>query len=75
MQNMRGEFAYTEAIYAVKNNIAQSFPAYLEEGALKYKFIFSEVNPEAGSIQIKAYEHIDNEKTFHCNESNYFPIH
>ncbi len=73
MQNMRGEFAYTEAIYAVKNNIAQSFPAYLEEGALKYKFIFSEVNPEAGSIQIKAYEHIDNEKPFIVMKAIIFP--
>ena len=73
MQNMLGEFSYADAIYAVKNNIAQSFPAYLEDGDLKYKFIFSEVNPEAGSIKIKAYEHVDNEKPFIVMKAIIFP--
>ena len=56
-----------------KNNIAQSFPAFLEDGDLKYKFIFSEVNAEAGSIKIKAYEHIDNEKPFIIMKAIIFP--
>ena len=73
MQNMLGEFSYTDAIYAVKNDIAQSFPAFLEDGDLKYKFIFSEVNAEAGSIKIKAYEHIDNEKPFIIMKAIIFP--
>jgi len=73
MQNMQGEISKTDAIYAVKNNIAQSFPGFLEDGDLKYKFLFSEVNPEAGSIQIKAYEHIDNEKPFIVMKAIIFP--
>jgi cytochrome c-type biogenesis protein CcmF len=73
MQNMQGGISTTDAIYAVKNNIAQSFPGYLEDGDLKYKFLFSEVNPEAGSIQIKAYEHIDNEKPFIVMKAIVFP--
>ena len=73
MQNMLGEFSYADAIYAVKNNIAQSFPAFIEDGYLKYKFIFSEVNAEAGSIKIKAYEHIDNEKPFIIMKAIIFP--
>lgn len=73
MQNMLGEYSNTETIYAVKNNVAQSFAGYLEDGPLKYKFIFSEVNPEAGSIQIKAYEHIDNEKPFIVMKAIIFP--
>ena len=73
MQNMLGEFSYADAIYAVKNNIAQSFPVFLEDGDLKYKFIFSEVNAEAGSIKIKAYEHIDNEKPFIIMKAIIFP--
>ena len=73
MQNMLGEFSYADAIYAVKNNIAQSFPAFLEDGDLKYKFMFSEVNAEAGSIKIKAYEHIDNEKPFIIMKAIIFP--
>ena len=73
MQNMKGQISTTDAIYAVKNNIAQSFPGYLEDGDLKYKFLFSEVNPEAGSIQIKAYEHVDNEKPFIIMKAIIFP--
>ena len=73
MQNMQGEFSKTETIYAVKNNVAQSFAGYLEDGPLKYKFVFSEVNPEAGSIQIKAYEHLDNEKPFIVMKAIIFP--
>jgi len=73
MQNMQGEYSKTDAIYAVKNNIAQSFPAYLEDGDFKYKFLFSDVNAEAGSIQIKAYEHIDNEKPFIVMKAIIFP--
>ena len=33
MQNMLGEFSFADAIYAV-HNIAQSFPAFLEDGDL-----------------------------------------
>lgn len=73
MQNMQGEFTYGDAIYAVKNNLAQSFPLFIEDQGLKYKFLFSEVNPEAGSIQIKAYEHIDNEKPFIVMKAIIFP--
>lgn len=73
MQNMQGEFSTTQSIYAVKNNMAQSFPGFMEDGDLKYKFLFDEVNPEAGSIQIKAYEHIDNEKPFIVMKAIIFP--
>ena len=73
MQNMQGEYSTTQSIYAVKNNMAQSFPGFLEDGDLKYKFLFDEVNPEAGSIQIKAYEHIDNEKPFIVMKAIIFP--
>jgi len=73
MQNMQGEFSTTQSIYAVKNNMAQSFPGFIDDGGLKYKFIFEEVNPEAGSIQIKAYEHIDNEKPFIVMKAIIFP--
>ena len=73
MQNMQGKFTSGQAIYAVKNNIAQSFPAFLNDGELKYKFLFSEVNPDAGSIQIKAYEHIDNDKPFIVMKAIIFP--
>ena len=70
---MQGKFTSGQAIYAVKNNIAQSFPAFLNDGELKYKFLFSEVNPDAGSIQIKAYEHIDNDKPFIVMKAIIFP--
>ncbi len=73
MQNMQGEISTTDAIYIVRNNIAQSVPGLLEDGELKYKFLFSEVNPEAGSIQIKAYEHIENEKPFIVMKAIIFP--
>lgn len=73
MQNMQGDFTSGEAIYAVKNNVAQSFPAFLNDGDLKYKFLFSEVNPDAGSIQIKAYEHIENDKPFIVMKAIIFP--
>ena len=35
--------------------------------------MFDQVNPEAGSIQIKAYEHIDNEKPFIVMKAIIFP--
>ena len=73
MQNMQGKFSSTQSIYAVKNNMAQSFPGFMEDGDLRYKFLFDEVNPEAGSIQIKAYEHIDNEKPFIVMKAIIFP--
>tara|TARA_B110000196_G_C21010655_1_gene597716 strand:- start:518 stop:1027 length:510 start_codon:yes stop_codon:yes gene_type:complete len=73
MQNMQGEFSSTQSIYAVKNNMAQTFPGFMEDGDLRYKFLFDEVNPEAGSIQIKAYEHIDNEKPFIVMKAIIFP--
>lgn len=73
MQNMMGEINYTESIYAVKNNIAQSFPGYLDDNDLKYKFLFSQVNPENGSIQLKAYKHVDNEKPFIVMKAIIFP--
>ena len=73
MQNMQGEFSSTQSIYAVKNNTAQSFPGFITDGDLKYKFLFDEVNAEAGSIQIKAYEHIDNEKPFIVMKAIIFP--
>ena len=34
---MQGEFSTTQSIYAVKNNMAQSFPGFMEDGDLKYK--------------------------------------
>jgi len=73
MKNMLGEESATQAIYAVKNNTAQYFPGFLIDGELKYKFIFSDVNSEAGSIQIKAFEHIDNEKPFIVLKAIIFP--
>ena len=73
MQNMQGGITTTQSIYAVKNNMAQSFPGFIEDGDLKYKFLFDEVNPEAGSIQIKAYEHIDNDKPFIVMKAIIFP--
>ena len=73
MQNMQGDYTYGEAIYAVKDKIAQSFPAFLNDGEMKYKFIFSEVNPDEGSIQIKAYEHIENDKPFIVMKAIIFP--
>jgi cytochrome c-type biogenesis protein CcmF len=73
MQNMQGEFSATQSIYAVKNNAAQSFPGFIDDKGLKYKFVFDQVNPEAGSIQIKAYEHIDNEKPFIVMKAIIFP--
>jgi cytochrome c-type biogenesis protein CcmF len=73
MQNMQGEITTTQSIYAVKNNMAQSFPGFIEDGDLKYKFLFDEVNAEAGSIQIKAYEHIDNDKPFIVMKAIIFP--
>ena len=73
MQNMQGEFTSTQSIYAVKNNVAQSFPGFIEDDGLKYKFIFDQVNAEAGSIQIKAYEHVDNEKPFIVMKAIIFP--
>lgn len=70
---MQGEFSETQSIYAVKNNTAQSFPGFIDDKGLKYKFVFDQVNPEAGSIQIKAYEHIDNEKAFIVMKAIIFP--
>ena len=73
MQNMQGEFSETQSIYAVKNNTAQSFPGFIDDKGLRYKFVFDQVNPEAGSIQIKAYEHIENEKPFIVMKAIIFP--
>ena len=73
LKNIYGETFLTDLIYAVKDNVAQSFPGFIDDNGLKYKFIFSNVESEIGGIQIKAYEHILNDKPFIIMKAIIFP--
>lgn len=73
LKNIYGETFSTDLIYAVKDNVAQSFPGFIDDNGLKYKFIFSNVESEIGGIQIKAYEHILNDKPFIIMKAIIFP--